>query len=132
MGLTGISQLALNRIKLAVIAIPFQLHPFGGESFSGFFHSRRIEQRPLTRLELPLRGQTVFGGSLCVCRSMGPKKSRTADKNSAALGFLLVDEHRLVQRTSSLVSIGGKFASKKFASLAGTPDWRENGFSLYK
>ena len=34
-GLTGISQLALNRIKLAVIAIPFQLHPFGGESFSG-------------------------------------------------------------------------------------------------
>lgn len=63
-GLTGISQLALNRFKLAVIVIPFQLHPFGGESFSGFFHSRRIEQRPLTRLEHPPRGRTV-SAALC-------------------------------------------------------------------
>ena len=41
---------------------------------------------------------------------MRPKKSRTVDKNSAALGFLLVNEHRLVLRTSPLIRIGGKFA----------------------
>lgn len=68
-GLTGISQLALNRIKLAVIVIPFQLHPFGGESFSGFFHSRRIEQRPLTRLEHPPRGRTRWPRSRRVLKS---------------------------------------------------------------
>jgi len=91
-GLTGISQLALNRIKLAVIVIPFQLHPFGGESFSGFFHSRRIEQRPLTRLEHPPRGEfdpapLWIGASKLASRKTKPKPIQATWVSTAIAWF---------------------------------------------
>jgi hypothetical protein len=56
------------------------------------------------------------------CRSMRPKKSRTAVKNSAALEFPLVSEHRLDQRTASnLPRLAGSTQEKSLhLSSAGT------------
>lgn len=57
------------------------------------------------------------------CRSMRPKKSRTAVKNSAALEFPLVSEHRLDQRTASnLPRLAGSTQEKSLhPSSAGGP-----------
>jgi len=58
------------------------------------------------------------------CRSMRPKKSRTAVKNSAALEFPLVSEHRLDQRTASnLPRLAGSTQEKSLhLSSAGRAD----------
>ena len=118
-GLTGISQLALNRIKLAVIVIPFQLHPFGGESFSGFFHSRRIEQRPLTRLEHPPRGRFA-SGSLSGAPTGRIRKEKP---NGCAFGYLPDFGLAFISTLAGFVSV--KIFLARNCDLSATyPDWR--------
>jgi len=118
-GLTGISQLALNRIKLAVIVIPFQLHPFGGESFSGFFHSRRIEQRPLTRLEHPPRGRFA-SGSLSGAPTGRIRKEKP---NGCAFGYLPDFGLAFISTLAGFVSVK-IFLARNCDLRATYPDWR--------